>query len=1207
MRSSDLLAKRIGFTKEILSSIGRSCWELTVSWVKGNKEMTMNIFSSRWRVLMFVAILPSLLAPNGRSQEMRGNIQGIVRDTSSALVPKATVTATNVASRVTINATSNEEGTYNLLFLLPGVYNLSASASGFKTVRRDNVELRIAERLQVDLTLEVGEVTEQVQVTAESPLLQTATSNIGQVIDSRRLAELPIPHGSPFSLLFLGPGTVPTSGYARTWQETSNLDGMSDFLSFNGAPASTSDWTIDGAPNVQSSHGIGPMNSPPSDLVQEFKMETAFDASVGHTSGTVVNVSLKTGGNQPHGTAYGFFRNPSWDANSFFANRAGQPKPTYASKRWGATLTGPVYIPKIYKGRDRTFFSYGYEGVHRSESYPFTSTVPDPKHATGDFSGLLAISPQYQIYDPATIKAEPGGRFSIQPFPGNIIPPARINPIAKSILTHFAKPNAPGRVDTVGNFDLQTISDPDIYFNHTGRIDHNLSEKHRLFGGLTVMRRRAGPYRNYYDDPAVANNFIGRTKQFTLDDVYTFSPSLVMNIRFGVSRFRSGHSPRALGFDPSQLGFSSEVVKSLSEQGPRFPRIAITGMMGLGSETETTLNTDIYYLYANLNKQYGRHNMKFGTDLRTNRGIVGGPGSKGGFFTFGTNFTRGPFDNSPSSPGGIGQGLATFLLGLPTTGLVDVNDSQAIQTKYGSFYLHDNWRVTQKLTVDLGLRWEYESPLTERFNRSVRGFDPNASQRLEAQARANYALNPDPAIPLDQLRVRGGLLFAGVGGQPRLLWDRSFNNFAPRLGFAYQVQQNAVIRGGFGIYPISIGQPTGNNAILTGFNQATELIPTLDNGQTFLATLANPFPNGLLRPRGASLGAETFLGRNILFYNPIPRTPYVMHWNLNTQTMLPGQLLLEIGYSGSKSVKLRVPRDINAVPNEYLSTSPLRDQNTINYLTANIPNPFAGSLPGTALNGATIPRSQLLRPYPHFTGVTMRDYQGYSWYHGLQVRLERRFSKGLTVLVGYGLTKKMDATEYLNPADPAPYRSISSIDRPHLITFSGLYELPIGRARAIGSDLGRVADAFLGGWQLGAVWQFNSGFPINFMGDVIFQGDLKDIPLSRSQRTAERWFNTEAGFERSSAKALQWNRRTFPLRFSGIRNELYNAWDISLLKNFKIHEQHQFQFRAEFYNAFNHPTSWFEPNSNPYSTAFGRVDSQYGLPRQIQLGVKYVF
>jgi len=939
--------------------------------------------------------------------------------------------------------------------------------------------------------------------------------------------------------------------------------------------------------------------------VQEFKLETAFDASVGHTSGTVVNLSLKTGANQPHGSAYYFHRDPDWNANGFFANRTGQPRGPFTYKRWGGSFLGPVYMPKIYDGRNRTFVSYGYEGLHSAEPAPDIISVPDPRNLTGDFSNLLALGSRYQIYDPATIRPADGGRFSIQPFDGNIIPASRISQIGTNIAHHFPKPNIEGRPDGTNNYAIQNVAEPTLYANHLGRLDHVISDKQRLYVRMGGHDRTEGFYRRWWEDVAVGESFVSSTRQAALDDVYVFSPTLVMNVRYGYLRFTSGHVPRAVGFDPSELGFSPEVVRLLNPIAKMFPCVRVSGFIRMGCEGYDIGNNDVHTLFASVTKQHGTHNIKFGADLRAYRENTYDYGQPGGAFYFQKTFTRGPLDNSPASPGG-GQGLAALLLGQPTTGWIDSNDSQSVQSTYWGFYVHDNWRVSRKLTLDIGLRWDYQGPVTERFNRTVRGFDANTAQRIEAQAKQQYTLNPDPSLPLDQFHVRGGLLFAGVGGVPRLLWERSLRDFAPRFGFAYHAIDKVVVRGGFGTFFIPTGQPAKQNAIQPGYSTYTDLVPTLDNGQTFAATLANPFPNGVSQPVGNSLGLETYLGQNIYFYNPAARSPYMMQWDLNTQTLLPGQVLLEVGYVGNKGVKLPANRDANPLPNQYLSTSGFRDPSTIDFLTENLPNPFVGLLPGTALNGATVARQQLLRPFPQFSAVSLRDFQGYSWYHSMQARLERRFSKGFTTLVAYTYSKAMQATEYLNVGDPLPYRSISATDRPHHIAISGIFELPFGRGKPLLGNSSRLADAIVGGWQVGSVWQIHSGEPLGF-GNALFLGDIKEIPLPRDQHSIDRWFNTDAGFVTNSDQQLALNLRTFPPLLSGVRADIYNVWDLSLLKKVRLRKRYQVQFPAEFLNAFNHPSSFAPPDTDPTSSSFGRVTNMYSLPRNIQLGLKFEF
>ncbi|HWB87194.1 MAG TPA: carboxypeptidase regulatory-like domain-containing protein [Bryobacteraceae bacterium] len=1159
-------------------------------------------------LLLFTGALAWFICPRVVAQESRGTIVGQILDASGGSVPGATVTVTNVATNAKMETKSNSTGQYVIPFLIPGVYNLTAGNTGFKTSVRDGVELRISERLQVDFALEVGEVINQVQVTGETPLLQTANANLGQVMDTRRIEELPVPHGSPLSLIYLSPGVLDTYRAGNMRQTPDALQViLSSGVTINGSKGGTADFTMDGVPNTQTGFGgTNMLNTPPVDAVQEFKVETAFDASQGHTSGVIMNFALKSGTNQLHGTGYVFSRRPSWNANDFFSNLDGQPRSDFTYKRWGLSASGPVFIPKLYNGKSRTFFLYAYENYDAGSPDPFIGTVPTAADAGGDFSSLLALGSQYQIYDPATIKPAGAGRFSIQPFPGNIIPTNRISPIATNILKHYPAPNSAGLPDGENNFSNQDYMSPELYYVHVGRVDHYITENQRVFVRVSQNQNLQGPYRKRWNDPAVGQNALYIGRQIALDYVYTINPSLIANIRYGFSRFNGGSHPDRLGFDMSQLGFSSQVTNLIDPAWMAFPTVSVSGMAALGSEGASSTIDNDHALFASVTKEHGRHSMSFGADLRAYRKNVFNPGNAAGSYTFGTAYTQGPFDNSTSSPGGIGQGLAALLLGLPTQGSIDRNDSQASQSTYWALYFQDNWRVSRNLTLNMGLRWEYEGPTTERYNRSVRGFDPNAVQPIEGQAKAKYALSPDPALPLDQFQLRGGLLFAGVGGQPSYLWDRSFKTFAPRFGFAYQAARSIVVRGGFGIFPIEIGVPAANNAIQTGYSQTTALVPTLDNGQTFIGTLSNPFPSGVLAPAGSSQGIQTFLGRGISFYDSNAKTPYAMHWSLNIQTLLPGQVLLETGYVGSKSVKLQMSRNYDALPDRYLSTSPVRDQATIDYLSQNIPNPMAGLLPGTSLNGSTIPRASLLVPFPQFTSVTALDYQGYSWYHGLQVRAERRFQNGFTVQVGYSFSKTMEATSYLNAADPLPYRAISFYDRPHQLTFSGIFEFPIGRGKRLLGQVNRVANAFVGGWQIAPIWQLRSGWPYQF-GNVLFTGNIKDIPLPSSQETVWRYFNTEAGFERDPTKQLASNLRTFPVMLSGVRTAGSNLVDLSLLKKTRIMEGHEIEFRADFFNLFNHPTEPTDPNTSPTSSAFGQMTQFGALPRNIQLGIKYVF
>ncbi len=1156
--------------------------------------------------LFFLSLVVASLAmfPIALAQESRGSIQGKILDSTGAVIPGASVAVTNAGTNVTVKAVANSEGAYSALFLVPGTYSISVSATGFKTTRRDNILLPIHERLQLDFALEVGDMAEHVQVTAEAPLLQTANANLGVVIDTRRIAELPILQGSPFSLMYLSAGLTYAYPGQSPQQSPQALTSDTDFLAVNGAPAGTTDFTIDGIPNTQTSNvgnGAGASTSPPADIVDEFKVESAYDASVGRTSGTIINVSLKSGTNMPHGTAYIFDKEPEWNANTFFANRAGTPRGNFTYKRWGTSLSGPVIIPRMYNGSNRTFITYGYEGVSVDNAGDTTQTVPDPKNTGGDFSNLLALGSQYQIYDPSTTKATSDGRYTRQPFAGNIIPASRISPISTSLLTLFPKPTREGNAGGVNNY-VATRPSPENYYNHTARVDHVLSDKQRLYVRGGFGHRLTGPYRDNWDGPATGNRYYGDFPQIAIDDVYMLSPSTVLNVRYGYIRYDAGHNPRTLDADVSSLGFPSQTLSILTGQTNMLPYISISGMANFGNESADYVKSDVHSFFAGVTKQYKGHNLHIGADLRAYRENYASFGYAGGYFAFSTSYTNGPYNTSSASPSGIGQGLAAFLLGQPTGGNIARNANAAAQSTFWSFYLHDNWRVTRKLTLDLGIRWEYEGPSTERWNRTVRGFDTLATLPITAAAEAAYAAAPDPILAASNFKVRGGLLFANVNGLPREFWDRSFRGFAPRIGLAYQARPSIVLRGGFGVYPIQRGVPAINRTIQTGFSQSTTLVPSLDGGQTFLATLGNPYPSGLAAASGSSLGTATFLGNSFSFYDTRAHIPYDMHWSFGTQLMLPAQMLMEVGYHGSKSVGLYVSRSLDALPTSYLSTSPTRDQATIDYLAKAVTNPFYGLLPGSGLNGATIGRSQLAVPYPQFTGVSMKDPQGYNWYHALQVRLERRFSHGFTTQIGYAFSKQMDATTYLNSGDPVPYRNIAAYDRPQKLTFSGILELPFGRGRRILGNAGRVTDRVIGGWQLGAIWTYLSGAMPEF-GNVL--AISSDIGLSGDQRTIDRWFNTSA-FDTSSARQLGSNLRTYPLRFSSVRSAPTNVWDLSLLKKTRIHERAELQFRAEAFSAFNHPIFGL-PNVTPTSSAFGTVVGTITGNRTVQLGLKFAF
>lgn len=1162
------------------------------------------------RILWTLALC--LLAFPAAAQESRGSITGRVTDVSGAPVPSAVVTATEQGTNVAVSGTTNQEGNYNILFLLPGKYRVQTTVAGFKAFQRDGVEVRISDRIGLDIQLEVGDVSEKLVVTAETPLLEVANANVGQVIDTRRVMELPTMHGSVRSLFYQFAGAHLAGGaYASApkFQDPSRPASSSWFV-FNGSPPGTTEFVLDGVPNTQTANadlGSGMSNQPPADSIQELKLETTYDASVGHTSGTYISMITKSGTNLPHGTAYFFYRDPVLNANTFFGNAALQPRAEFNYKRGGGSINGPVYIPKVYDGRNRTFFAYTYEIMDEaSQGYPFVGSVPPADQRKGDFSALLRIGPQYQIYDPLTTAPAGNGRFTRQPFPGNTIPANRISPIALKMAEYWPAANVPGLADGANNYALQNLPSPNFYQDHIIRLDHLLNQQHRLYGRYAQYFKTEGPYRDYFRNLASGKYFRARPFNIAVDDTFTASPALVIDMRYGYQRFPARNWSPSQGFDLSTLGFPQEVVSQLAYRHPvatMFPGVNVSGLQGLQQEgTSGQVGDDIHSWVADVNRPAGNHSLKFGGEFRVYRKNNYDFGNGTPRFVFGTTYTNGPLDNSPASPGGIGQGFAAFLLGMPSSGTLDYNDSYAVQSKYAGLYLQDNWRISRKLTLTMGLRYEYLGPMTERFNRSVSGFDPNAELPIAGAVRANYAANPAPELPASQLAVRGGVTFAGAGG--RGLFPAQKTNFMPRFGFAYTPFSKTVLRGGYGLYFLDTGITSRVGPYQLGYSQQTLIIPTLDNGVTYRATLANPFPDGVLKPVGRNQGAMTFVGRAASFYDSGLKTPYLQRWNLNVQQLFPAGVVVEAGYAGSRATGLRIGKNADALPNQYLSTLPYRDQPLIDRLSRQTANPFYPLLPGTSLAGSTVPVNQLLLPFPQFTSLTTTTNQGYSWYHAMQLRAERRFSAGFTAQLSYTFSKMMEAMTYLNAGDPLPYRTISPNDRPHHIGLTAMYELPFGRNKPLLHSGPRPLLGMVSGWQVSAIMNQWSGNPLSF-GDVILKGSIKDIPLPESERSLNRWFNTSM-FETAPARQLAFHRFEGPLYYSGVRADGVHQWDVSLLKNTYLRENLRLQIRAEAFNVFNHP-EFTPPNTTVTSSAFGAVTGETVFTRQLQFGFKLIF
>jgi hypothetical protein len=1138
-----------------------------------------------------------------RAQEARGTVLGRITDPTGAVVPSAEIRAVSAATGVAVVAKSNESGNYAVPYLVAGFYNITAESTGFKKFVRDGVQVRVGDRVELNIEMAIGDVAEQLEVKATTPLLATADASLGQVVDERRVLELPLFDGNAMSFTLMAPGAVNTTDMRLGKAAFNNKPSQ---FSTDGGGTYNNEFTIDGIPNTFSdSTQVRVAFSPPQAAIGEFKVQTSqFDAGVGHTQGALVNISTKGGTNQLHGSVWEWIRNSIFDTKTLFQNRAGVNKPHYTDNRYGISAGGPIYIPGLYNGKNKSFWQFTFEGNKFGDPAvgAITATVPRAPWKTGDLSDLLKLGASYQVYDPGTIAVAPNGRFSRQPFPGNIVPQSRIDPISTKILAMYALPNQAGGADGANNF-FNAGRTVENYWTTIGRVDHAFSEKDRLFVRfqrdfwLEDKNRTFGNVAALKDINGIYLNRINRG--IALDEVHMISSSLVLQFRYGVTAQEFPERRVSQGFELTSLGFSPSLAALFPKDKTAIPNISVGSLTALsGSESgDGTATSMSHTAVANFTWMHGNHNVRFGPDFRVYRVFSDRhSGDDAPIFSFNSVWGAGPLDNSPAPP--VGGQLVALLLGIPN-GNATHSGSFAQQDKYLGLYIQDDYKISRKLTLNLGLRVEHDSPLTERFNRSATTFAGNVANPLAAQAIANYAQSPIPEIAPSAFKVNGGLLFAGVNGAPRELWNSVAVQWMPRIGLAYQMNEKTVIRAGYGIFFGAIGAFNSTDN-LAGFSQSTPMQPTSDNGLTFTNKLANPLPTGLLNPLGSGGGLATNVGQAISYFAADRKPSYANRWSFGVQRQLPGNFMVEASYVGNRSTHLPVSRNINYIPASYLSRAPFRDTATINYLGQAFPSPFYGLNP--QFTSQTMARSSLLLPYPEFGNITYLDPVGYSWYHSLQSQAEKRFSRGFTFQMAYTWSRAMEATTFLNAQDPMPYESLSSIDRAHRVTGSGIFELPFGHGRHFGSQMPKALDFIVGGWQLSTAFQRQSGQPIDW-GQMIITGN-GNLALPSDQRSADHWFNT-AIFDNKSADQLASNIRTFPLRFSNVRFDSQRRVDFSLNKMFQFSEKFKMRFRADTFNSMNTPVLR-GPNTTVTSSAFGTITDQES-PRTFQFSLNIQF
>jgi len=1157
---------------------------------------------------------------------VNGAVSGTVSDSSGAVIPSVPLTLTRIGTTAKTSSQSDEAGTYQFLNVAPGQYQIDAEKAGFTHYSRGPIVVLVNANIRVDITLQVGAQSQTVNVTAETPLLQPETSSLGQVIETRSVNELPLNGRNPLALVALSPGVV-MQGSSGTNPVTQNPFAQGN-IQINGGAANMSAAYWDGAPMNSSGYVNLLVMVPSQDALQEFKVQTAnLPAQYDRFAGGIISFSTKTGTNQIHGEAYEYLRNKVLNANNFFNNATGIGVGPFSQNQFGGTFGGPLVLPHIYNGKDKTFFFASYDGFRLREGLPLLFTVPTIAMRDGDFSGLVdANGKQIPIYDPTTtcgVGANPacandasGNPIYVrQQFPGNVIPPGQLDYTDKILANLWGPPNTAGQQNGLVNNWAGNASEGGDMNEFTIRVDQNVSDKQRIFGRYTINK-----YNNLAIDPFGTHAYplqIGtpettKTQQMVFDDSYAFAPTKILDVELAYLRNHYTRTPGSAGYDLSQLGpgwapFNNQVsFRTL-------PVIGVTGITDFSSqETGSTIadETDDWDVLPNFTLIKGRSTVRIGGDLRLSRFNYAQVNTPSGFFNFNQAFTQLGLTNATG-----GFGFASFMLGAVGSGSISSVNFVATQQIYRAVYVMEDFRATRKLTFNLGLRYSQDGPFTERFNR-ISTFEANASNPLVANTSQPAA----GMVALVDTPLRPG----------RSGFDMDDNQWGPRVGLAYQVTPDTVVRAGYGIFwlPNSIAW-FGTNPAVDPINlYSNNMTTTINGGLTPYNYMSNPIPTGVHAPPGRDPSYAADLIGQGLWNTQLPNEPYanVQQWNLDLQKTLKGGVFVDVAYAGSKGTHLpQISVPISQLPNKYEAMG--------NALTALVPNPYYGVITVGGLSGPTVQAGQLLTPFPQYSGVNPELWQGNSSYNAMQLKVQKRFNSGQSILVSYTLGKYITDSEsisgWLEAAGAGGYqnfynmkaeRSLSSYDVPQRLVVSYVLDMPVGHAKKFLSGVSGPVDKLVSGWSLQGVTTYQRGFPI-FIGNATNttfsfgggqrpnynpsgSGCSQNAALSGSAVSRlNGWFNT-ACFSQPAAFTFGNVPRVEPnLRWDGLGN-----WDLAFVKNtgFGNSERFHIQFRAEFFNLFNHPE--FGPPGNTFGTPnFGVVSSQYNNPRLIQFGLKFAF
>jgi len=1146
-----------------------------------------------------------LLSFAAYSQTATGVITGHIKDASGAMVPGAKVTVENQRTGVKQSTLANGQGDFLQSYLIPGEYKVTVEQAGFDRHVTSNIKLSVQQTIELDIALKIGEVSTAVEVTANTAQLATTTSTVSTVITNKAMLDLPLNGRNPFGLATLVPGVFPGGG-STPW--------------ISGGRNASSEITIDGTSVIVPENNVSIQDTgytPIVDTVDEVAVITnALAAEFGRTGGGVIAVATRSGTNTFHGSLFEFLRNSRIEANSWSNNRNGVKLAAFQRNQFGGTFGGPVRLGKLYDGRNKTFFFFAEQSTKTRSASSSFATVPLMPWRQGDFSELRnGGGAGVTIFDPATA-TQTGAVFVRTPFPGNRVPSARMDPVAVGMLRFYPAPNATPTNAFIGQNNFFAAGKaPSGEDKFDARVDHNFSEKLKIWargshskGFSTPFNGFGNPGTSIGDGPSKNRNY-----NIALNAVKTFNPTTILNLSFGFARKVSHRDPFSQGIDLRALGFQPSVVAAAAEQNFEFPRTDIGGVSSLGQATFTTLRIQAYshdFRY-DVTKVFSRHNLKFGGEYRKLFMNFRQHGQPSGAYSFNAGWTQRQVGQA--TPPTEGAGMASFLLGLLGGGSLEHTFRIASSSNYAGFYVQDDWKITRRLTFNIGLRWDVDQPRTERYNR-LSYWDIDAPSPIAGRVQGYNNL-------------RGVMRF--VTPENRRQTPTDTNNWGPRFGFAHQINDKTVFRGAYGIlYSPSVLQASGTSGSsgTQGFTASTGVNTSFDGGVTPAATLNNPFPNGFNFPLGAAGGAATQLGLNIgdSYFNDY-ENPIVQEWNGTLQRDLGKGFLLEAGYLANKGNHLidgESSMTHNQLPASFFSLgNQLLGNNTV-------PNPFLGIItnPTSSLSQPRIAFSQTLRPFPHYTAVNaFRKPQGNSIYHAFTLGVTKRFSNGLNMQASYTKGKLIDdvsqTVTFLGAAgtkqdfyNRRAERSISAQDIAQRFVFSGNYELPFGKNRALLNTMPKYAEFVLGGWQANAIVTLQTGTPMQIgnNGNFTNLGSPGQRP-NNNGKSAKKTGPTEdrlnsyfdqSVFSQAGNFTFGNTSRTSP----DLRNIGSRDFDASVFKRFYfLAEKANAEFRVEAFNALNRPV-WNNPGQTVNQPGvFGVINTKGGQRRQLQLALKLQF